>query len=180
VPSRSGQFLIASSALRDPNFARSIVLIVKDDDKGTFGLVINRPSETTVKEACSAALETTCEIEQPLYIGGPCEGLFSVIHGDRDLGEVEVLPGIFFTAEGGKVERLIADNPQPAKHFAGYAGWSAGQLDAEMETGAWLLTPADQSHIFMPDDELWSRVMTQLTVGKWVDVDEMPEDPSVN
>jgi putative transcriptional regulator len=180
VKTRRGQFLIAASTLKDPNFHRTVVLIVRDDENGTFGLILNRPLETTVKDACASAMSIDCEIELPLHLGGPCEGLLTVVHSEEELGEIEVLQGVFFTSEREKIERLLSDNPMPARYFAGYAGWSAGQLDAELETGSWLLTPGDQRLLFATSDDLWNRIITQVTIGKWVDVDRMPEDPSMN
>ena len=177
---RRGQLLIATSPLQDPNFHRTVVLIVRDDENGTFGLVLNRPLETSVKEATASAMVGECEVEQPLHLGGPCEGLLTVLHGKSDLGELEVLPGVFFTAGRDMIEKLMSENPQPAKYFAGYSGWSAGQLDGEMETGAWILTPAEKTLVFANPDAMWNRIITQVTIGKHVDVDRMPEDPSMN
>src|SRR5207244_2523713 len=114
-----------------------------------------------------------CEIESPLHLGGPCEGLLTVLHSHADLGEAEVLPGVYFTAARDMIERLMADNPTPAKYFAGYSGWSAGQLDSEMESGAWILTPAEKTLIFASPDDMWNRIITQVTIGKHVDVDRM-------
>jgi putative transcriptional regulator len=180
VPERRGQLLIATSPLQDPNFQRTVVLIIRDDDNGTFGLVLNRPLETTVKDAVADAASLDCQIESPLHLGGPCEGMLTVLHSDRELAETEVIDGVYFTAERDKIERLMSDNPQPAKYFAGYSGWSAGQLDSEMDSGAWILTPAEKTLVFAGPDDLWNRIITQVTVGKWVNVDRMPEDPSVN
>jgi putative transcriptional regulator len=180
VNERRGNFLIAASTLADPNFHRTVVLIVRDDENGTFGLVLNRPLETSVKDACATAMSIECEVESPLHLGGPCEGLLTVVHSESELGEVEVVNGVYFTSEREKIERLMSDNPKPAKYFAGYAGWSAGQLDAELETGAWLLTPAEKTLIFEGHADLWNRVITQVTVGKNIDIDRMPEDPSMN
>jgi putative transcriptional regulator len=177
---RCGQLLIATSPLKDPNFHRTIVLIVRDDENGTFGLVLNRPLETTVKDACASAMSFDCDVDLPLHLGGPCEGLLTVIHAESELGEMEVLPGVHFTAEREKIERILSDNPKPAKYFAGYSGWSAGQLDSELEAGAWILTPAEKTLLFAEPDDLWNRVITRVTVGKWVDVDKMPRDPSNN
>jgi putative transcriptional regulator len=180
VSTRCGQLLIAASSLHDPNFARTVVLIVKDDENGTFGLVLNRPLETSVKDACASAMEIDCQIDVPLHLGGPCEGIVSVVHSQPDLGELEIFSGIYFTTERDRIECLMADNPTPAKYFAGYAGWSAGQLDQELEAGAWLLTSADRRYIFNDEKDLWNRVITQITVGRWINVDQMPDDPSVN
>ena len=177
---RRGQLLIATSPLADPNFHRTVVLIIRDDENGTFGLVLNRPLETTVKEATEGAVVGGCEIEQPLHLGGPCEGMLTVLHSNRDLGEVEVMEGVFFTAARDMIERIMADDPKPSKYFAGYSGWSSGQLDNEMDSGAWILTPAEKSLVFASPDAMWKRIITQVTIGKHVDVDRMPEDPSVN
>ena len=157
-----------------------MVLIVRDDENGTFGLVLNRPLETTVKEAIEGAMVGECAIEAPLHLGGPCEGMLTVLHGDPGLGEAEVMEGVYFTAARESIERILADNPKPAKYFAGYSGWSAGQLDSEMESGAWILTPAEKTLVFANPDAMWNRIITQVTIGKNVDVDRMPEDPSVN
>jgi putative transcriptional regulator len=180
VPERRGQLLIATSPLKDPNFHRTVVLIVRDDENGTFGLVLNRPLETTVKEATAGAMVGDCDVDSPLHLGGPCEGLLTVLHSREDMGEVEVLPGVFFTAARDQIERLMADNPKPAKYFAGYSGWSAGQLDSEMDSGAWILTPAEKTLVFANPDAMWNRIITQVTIGKHVNVDQMPEDPTMN
>src|SRR5947208_2720291 len=83
---RCGQLLIATSPLKDPNFHRTIVLIVRDDENGTFGLVLNRPLETTVKDACASAMSFECDVDAPLHFGGPCLGLLTVIHPQPELG----------------------------------------------------------------------------------------------
>src|SRR3954469_9554489 len=154
---RQGQLLIATSPLQDPNFHRTVVLIVRDDENGTFGLVLNRPLETTVKEAIEGSMVGECAVDQPLHLGGPCEGLLTVLHSQAELGDAEVMPGVHFTQGRDMIERLLADNPKPAKYFVGYSGWSAGQLDSEMESGAWILTPAEKTLVFASPDAMWSR-----------------------
>jgi putative transcriptional regulator len=67
------------------------------------------------------------------------------------------------------------------RYFAGYAGWSPAQLEAEITEGAWLLSPAVPQEVFCDTpDSTWARLTTRLTVGKWVDVERMPDDPSMN
>src|SRR3954468_15836326 len=162
-----------------------------------MGLVLNRPMQTTVKEACEEVLDAACVVESPLHQGGPVESLLTVLHSRPQIGELEVFDGVYFTAEKEKILELItgaddafvtaADDDAEddgdgsrAKFFAGYAGWGAGQLDAEIGAGAWLLTKADAKHIFDGDDNLWTRLMTELTLGKYVDPARIPQDPSVN
>src|SRR5690349_13109901 len=178
---RTGQLLVASSKLQDPNFAQSVVLIIQDDDGGTMGLVLNRPMETTVKEACEQVLEAQCAVESPLHQGGPCESLLTVLHNRQRVGEVEVFDGVFFTAEKEKILELMTgendfldDEAAQVKFFAGYSGWGAGQLDAEIGAGAWLLAKADVKHIFDGDENLWTKLMTELTLGKWVNPARIP------
>ena len=73
-----GQLLIASSRLMDPNFVRTVILLVRYGDDGALGLVLNRPLETSVKEACEKVLETPCNADGNLFQGGPCEGPLTV------------------------------------------------------------------------------------------------------
>src|ERR1700720_344277 len=98
MPIRSfqGQLLLASSRLADPNFARAVVLMVSHGEEGSLGLVLNRPLEMTVKEACEQVLETTCEIDDALHQGGPCEGPLMVLHTQMPALQLEpeIVPGI--------------------------------------------------------------------------------------
>ena len=190
MASLKGQLLIASPRLMDPNFVRTVVLMVQHGEEGALGLILNRPLQATVRDVCEKVLETSCEIDSPLYQGGPCEGPLMVLHTHGEEDEPEVLPGLHFTAERGKIEKLLAGGWESAegggplgdglyaKFFVGYAGWGAGQLESEMETGSWLTAPAEVLHVFDPSEKLWSKLTTWLTVG--IDPDRIPDDPSVN
>src|SRR5437773_487032 len=193
MPSRAGQLLIASARLGDPNFARTVVLLVQDDDEhGSLGVVLNRPLQATVKDAFEQELNLACAIDSPLYKGGPCEQLLTVIHTapEQDSGgDIEVLKGVFFTSRRESIESVIlhagdedaGEDKRQHKFFVGYAGWSAGQLSAEIEAGGWLLLPAKPDHIFDASaEEQWNKLITEVTLGKWVDVDRLPDDPTVN
>jgi putative transcriptional regulator len=138
VGSFKGQLLLSSSRLVDPNFARAIVFMISHSDEGSLGLVLNRPLEMTVKEACEQVLETTCDVHGTLYQGGPCEGPLMVLHTPTAglSAEVEVVPGVCFTTDREKIESLLVDADVTAKYFVGYSGWGAGQLEAEIETGS--------------------------------------------
>jgi putative transcriptional regulator len=193
MPSRAGQLLIASARLGDPNFSRTVVLLVQDDEEhGTLGLVLNRPTGTSVKEACADQLSIACAIEAPLFKGGPCEGVLTVLHGDSDSSDIEVTEGVHFTSRRESIESIMlksddasspdsTNNPTP-RFFVGYAGWAVGQLDNELEAGGWLLLPATPDHVFRSgaDEEQWNKLITEVTLGKWVDPEKMPEDPTVN
>ena len=190
MASRTGQLLIASAHLGDPNFFHTIVLLVQDDDEhGALGLVLNRPTDATVKEACADDLSIACAVEAPLFKGGPCEGLLTVLHTREDAGDVEVLKGVYFTSRREAIESImlhggeedLTSEDHVARYFVGYSGWSTGQLDAEIQAGGWLMMPATREHVFTAEiDEQWNKLITEVTLGKWVDPDQMPEDPSVN
>ena len=128
MDSLQGQLLIASPRLVDPNFVRSIVVMVQHNDDGALGLIVNRPLQTTIKEVCEKALDIPCEIEAALHQGGPCEGPLMVVHTNETQSDIEVFPGVYFTTDREKIEWLMNHNDGAIKFFVGYAGWAAGQL----------------------------------------------------
>src|ERR671912_731965 len=107
VPNRKGQLLVASRQLKDPNFARSIVLIVQHDEGGAVGLVLNRPLEISVADAVSGDVFAAVDVENVVHQGGPCPGPLMVLHGDAVAGGDEVLPGVRFTSQRDEIESLM-------------------------------------------------------------------------
>jgi putative transcriptional regulator len=180
VDSTRGQLLIAGPGLSDPNFWRTVVLIVEHSDDGALGLVLNRPSETTVGEAVSE-LEPLLDVDDPLYIGGPVQPSALIVLAEFDDPESAAL--IAFE-DIGVLGSEVAEGTPPAvrrgRAFVGHAGWGPGQLDAELERGAWILEPARREDAFteMPL-ELWPAVLTRKG-GSFALVARMPPDPSVN
>jgi putative transcriptional regulator len=164
----------------DPNFAHAIVLMVQHGDDGALGLIVNRPLDVTVAEALEQVLEGEESIEGSLHEGGPCEGPLMVVHCDPGASQIEVAEGIHFTAEKSQIEALVHNQANPIRFFVGYAGWSPGQLEKELEGGSWLLTEADQLRVFNASDKLWSRLVAELTLRPWVDPTRIPPDASVN
>jgi len=177
-----GQLLLASSRLVDPNFARAVVLMVSHGEEGSLGLVLNRPLEMTVKEACEQVLETTCNIDGPLHQGGPCEGPLMVLHTQTAASglEPEIVPGIHFTTDRGIIESLLNDADVTAKYFVGYSGWGPGQLEAEIEIGSWIRANANKELIFDDKTDQWARLMTASTLGQNIRPEQIPDDPSMN
>lgn len=178
--SHRGELLIASRSLRDPNFHQSVVLIVRHDEEGALGVVLNRPLDVTVADACGEALAAASSVEAPLHLGGPCEGPLVVLHGDPGGGGDEVISGIHFSSDQEEIESLMWGNKSPVKYIAGYSGWGPKQLENEIESGAWLLVPATAEHIFAPAKSQWSRLTAWIALGKQIKPESIPEDPSVN
>ena len=181
MESLQGHFLIASPRLVDPNFARTIVLMVQHNDEGALGLVINRPLDTSVEEICETVLETPCSTEGVIFQGGPCEGPLMVVHTHDNRSDIEVKPGVHFSTERESIEWLLRYNEAPIKYFVGYSGWAAGQLENEMETGSWLTVSAETDQIFTDDGtDLYAKLLATATLGKWIDPARIPDDPSLN
>lgn len=179
MKSRRGQLLIASPSLRDPNFFKTVVLIVKDEEDGTLGVILNRPLEISVADACGGQVDAASDIADPVYRGGPCEGPLSVLHANSAAGGEEIVDGVRFSMDKEEIEWLMANNKSAIKYFAGYSGWGKGQLQSEIEQGGWLLTPATQEHVFEKQGD-WSRLNTWLAAGRKIDLASIPDDPSLN
>jgi putative transcriptional regulator len=179
--SLTGQLLLAAPTLRDPNFSRTVVLIGAHNDEGAMGIILNRPSEVTVCEAVPQ-LESTVDVGEPVYIGGPVQPtsiVFLAEFTDPAPAGLIVLGRIGFPAPDANVEEL-PEVTERARVFAGYAGWSEGQLDAELEQGDWILHTAEPSDVFSESPgALWSDVLTRKG-GSYALVARMPLDPTVN
>lgn len=179
--SLSGQLLLASPSLLDPNFQRTVVLVGVHSEDGAMGVVLNRPSDATVGEAVPQ-LEQAVDAQEPVYVGGPVQPSSVVLLAefvDPAPAELIVFGRIGFPSPETDIDEL-AELTERGRVFAGYAGWGAGQLDAELADGDWILHPAMPGDIFtaMPD-RLWSSVLERKG-GSYALLARMPLDPSVN
>jgi putative transcriptional regulator len=158
--SLAGSFLIARPSLKDPNFAETVVLVLNHDEDGALGLVVNR-------------LDKAEGLPFPIFGGGPCPAPgFFMIHGhpewasdqpapEQTGGKKEIAPGIFVGDESCAERANAESTPGDLKLriFRGYAGWGAGQLEAELASGAWGIVPASGDVLFnTPVDDLWDRL----------------------
>lgn len=180
--SLKGQLLIAGPRLIDPNFFRTVVLIVDHSDEGAFGMVLNRPSETSVGDAVPE-LETLVDPDEPLFIGGPVQPS-SVItlaqFDDITDAALSAFDDIGVLGTGGPPLEELADRVLEARAYVGHSGWGPGQLDSELERGDWIVEPARQEDVFSGSSgELWSAVLTRKG-GSYALVARMPLDPSLN
>lgn len=157
-----GRLLLDGGNLQGSWFHRSVVLVCQHDAEGAFGLVLNRPSTTQVGEALEGDLPDRLR-EMPLYVGGPVQpGALSYLLGEVGSSSGSVMPGIEL---GHSLDDLVeaAAGFSPLRRlaiFAGYSGWSAGQLDDEIARKAWLVLSARFELVF--DDNpgtLWRRIL---------------------
>jgi putative transcriptional regulator len=176
-----GQLLIAGPTLVDPHFWRAVVLVIEHSDEGAFGLVLNRPSETTVADAVPQ-LAGLVELGDDVFVGGPVQASAVIVLARfEDPGEAALIAfddvGVLGIGEGAdEVEVDVREG----RAFVGHAGWGPGQLDSELERGDWILESALREDAFSADPaELWGRVLARKG-GSYALVARMPPDPSVN
>ena len=168
--SLQGHFLIAADHLRDPNFYRSVVLLLEHNDEGAMGLGLNRPSAVSVETALSEHMQTgSCET--PVFVGGPVEtsALF-IMHNCLSLGQhdQEIAPGVFLAGSHESFESVVNDGLKPEREvrfrvYCGYAGWGSDQLESEIDRGYWLTLKSDGPLILEEDPYgLWEVCMRRL------------------
>ncbi len=155
--SLEGFLLIASPRLPDPNFCRTVVLIIQHDHQGAFGLILNRPTDNTVEEIWEMIGEQPCDNHQPINLGGPVGGPLLALHNDLEVSEREILPGVHFATHKDHLNHLVADEMHQFRIFTGYSGWGAGQLEGELKVGGWMKLPANADYIFSDAEDMWKR-----------------------
>jgi putative transcriptional regulator len=183
MKSLAGHFLIASPKLQDPNFVKSVVLLLEHNDDGAFGVILNRRVNKTIKEVWEEVHEPPCESQQCLNLGGPVSGPLMAIHTHEPLGGVEVLPGVYFLHDKEQLETLVQQHEHAFKLFLGHSGWGSGQLESEIKHGAWLTTPATVEYIFFDEELLWTKLTRHLgseTLCSLLKIKHVPEDPALN
>jgi putative transcriptional regulator len=185
MKSLQGQLLIASPQLRDPNFFRAVVVIVQHSDDGALGLILNRPTHTTVKQLWEAVNQSPCESELPLHLGGPVEGPLMAIHTDPAQSDVEIVPGAYFSAEPARIEAFVAHQGTDSqlRFFVGCSGWGQGQLEREIEEDSWVVAPATLRELFANETELWEKAMRAATGARFLSalkIKHVPDDLSLN
>ncbi len=180
MDSLRGKLLIASPALEDPNFERSVVLITEHGEEGAMGIVLNRPSEAEVTTVIPD-LDPIADGE-PIFVGGPVQPEALVVLGefnDPDKAAWIVVADVGLVSAQAELDELPAA-VRRGRVYAGFSGWGPGQLEAEIEEDSWIVEPPIPRELFPEDPEtLWSDVLQRMG-GQYALVARMPEDPSLN
>ena len=175
-----GKLLVASPALVDPNFARSVVLITEHNEDGAMGVVLNRPSETPVGEVAPEL--GTIVATEPVFIGGPVQPQALVVlaeFNEPSAAAWVVVADVGFVAAETEIEELERAIRR-GRVYAGYSGWGAGQLEGELAEDAWIVEPPLPAELFADDPEqLWHTVLARKG-GEFALIARMPDDPSMN
>lgn len=164
-----GHFLVAARHLNDPNFFKTVVLIIDHGDEGAMGLVVNRPSCLSVAAALSHEFDLSASSEM-VHFGGPVdrEALFILHNADRgDCCKQIVVPGVVTVGSSEEFQSVLgaveAQEPLAYRIFHGCAGWAPDQLEGEIERGDWLVLPACSETTFHEDPyELWDFCLSKI------------------
>lgn len=149
-----GSLLVAAPGLSDPNFRRTVVYMIEHRERGSLGVVLNRPSEVQVRDVLPSWAPLASE-PNAVFVGGPVEGetalCLAALRTGQDPSSVRGLVTVRGPVALVDLEsdpRALSERLRGLRVFAGYAGWDAGQLDGEISRGDWIVVPA------LPDDVL--------------------------
>jgi putative transcriptional regulator len=155
--------------LVDPNFRQTVILLCRHSDEGAFGLIVNRPLLTTGRVVVNLDPPAETESELQVWIGGPVEPERSWIlvkddAPEPDDGRMRIAGNLFLSTSPELMRRLLSSEPPASTRLVvGYAGWGPGQLEAELEASAWLVTDVDESLIFETSPGgMWETAIRQL------------------
>ncbi len=177
-----GRLLVSEPFLPDPNFDRTIVLLCEHNEDGSFGFVLNKPSDASVDDV----LQDIKNYPGHVFIGGPVQqDTLHFIHRYPALEDsVEIADGIFW---GGNFDRLVfllqtkQVGPEDVKFFIGYSGWSEGQLEDEMESDSWIVSDQINEELIFETNpkQMWQKVLKSMG-GRFSVYSNYPADPRLN
>ena len=155
-----GKFLVATDEVRGPSFSRTVILLLHYDEQGAMGLVVNRPADASPAEAVPD-LKGLANYRGTLYYGGPVRlHTMRALHrtDDPTKDAVHVIDSVYLIDIDESLLK-IASTDSVLRFYAGYAGWTAGQLEYEIRRGSWHVIKATEEHIFTDDPErIWQNL----------------------
>jgi putative transcriptional regulator len=180
----AGRLLVAAPQIEEETFRRSVVLLLHHDEDGAQGVILNRPLEADV-DAVLPGWKSVTSAPQTVFQGGPVElnsaiGLVTVPGDEREPLGVKHLFGGLGLVDLDAPPNLVAPEVAGMRIFAGYAGWSGGQLEGEILRGDWYVVDSESRDAFSVRPEgLWTEVLLRQT-DRLRFVASYPDDPSLN
>jgi putative transcriptional regulator len=177
----SGKLLIAEPFLKDGNFSRTVIFLCEHSTDGSIGFVLNQDTDLQLGDI----LVELSSSQEPIYQGGPVQNdTLHMLHQVPQLLEgKEVGKDIYWGGSFDALQETIlmhAHQPRTIKLFLGYAGWAAGQLDAEMQEGSWIVADATPDIVFnTPPNQVWKKAI-ELLGDEYRYLSQMPIDPQLN
>lgn len=176
-----GLALVASPHLSDPNFLKSVVYILRHDDEGALGLILNRPTSTNVGDLLGQLSEQSLCNEAAVFCGGPVDGPLVMLQ------RIEMGDEVLIAAASDQESILNTCEDQGVvrdyRVFDGYAGWGAGQLESELSQGGWIVWELSPDDIFSEPETVWQRAIQEIgkdILSGSIDPSLIPEDPAFN
>jgi putative transcriptional regulator len=173
--SLAGRLLVATPLLTDPNFTRTVVVVIQHDADGALGVVLNRPSQEPVADHLPGLGDRVAE-PSVVFVGGPVEPEVGIGFERSDSSDRPLpVPGV------GMLDLVAPEAYGPeCRVFSGYAGWAPHQLEAELGEDAWLVVPGIADDVFCPEpDRLWSQVLRRQG-GRHALLSWYPPNPELN
>jgi putative AlgH/UPF0301 family transcriptional regulator len=170
----AGTLLVASRDLGDPNFSETVILVLRyDEEEGAMGLIVNRRTDLPLSRVFEDVKGAKGR-KDLAYMGGPVEpgNVLALLKSSAKLDDAEqVFAKVYLISDKDLLEKTLADKAEPTVFhvFLGYAGWGPGQLEHEMDLGAWHILPADAASVFDADPEsVWARLIrrTELRIAR--------------
>jgi putative transcriptional regulator len=154
--------LVATAALNNSSYRRTVILSVSIDGDRHFGIIINRPSKRTLAELFPEH-EPSKQVTEPVFFGGPMSqrAIFALVRGAEapGRGALRVMDGLFLAIAANTVDRIIEQTPQQARFYAGDVIWRPGELKDELGDGYWHVMDADPDLLFRKDTQaLWDEL----------------------
>jgi putative transcriptional regulator len=163
-PVKTGEFLIATTASHDSDFARTVVLIVQSDEHGVAGLFLNRPTDADILKVLPGLTRAPAR-DKTVYAGGPLAlGINALVRSrSRPPEGHRVADDIWLIADQDALTRVFADGKQPARIYIGQCGWSVPQVQSEISRKLWAVSLADADVVFDGHTQtLWTRLSLQV------------------
>ncbi len=173
--------LIGMPSMLDGNFIKTVLLLAEHNSEGAIGFILNRPSTVPLKSMLSL-IDRDVPSAIPAWYGGPVDtGTAIILHSRKPAtNDTDVGQGVYLSTSGRVLDSLLDESAasldeiaagaapshnslNPYRFLVGYAGWSKGQLDDEIRSGAWALQPMDRVLVFnTPWAEMWTTVTTRM------------------
>ena len=182
-----GRLLIASRDLGDPNFVKTVILLVHyDEDKGAVGLVINRRTDVPISRVFHDLKEASGRGD-PVYIGGPVElnSVMALLKSTAKPNDASrVFNDVYLISSKDQLTQTLGSRAEAAVFhtYIGYAGWGPAQLEHEVQLGAWHIMPAEAGLVFHSDpDSVWDRLIrrTETQIAQILRIPRLPRIPSL-
>ena len=178
-----GTLLVSTERLNGSKFEKSVVLLMQDDNRGTFGVALNKIADHQIRSAWEKLTGAEAGDQQVIVSGGPLQGPVFALHQIPSLSDVEMPGGLHVSAQVEKLQQLMMQFENPYRIVVGVSGWKPGQLVSEVNSGYWYVMNADMDTIFDDPKWMWEICLHEFGRQQIADIvgeDQIPDDPDLN